>query len=443
MRLNPFGLFLTVLSLIIPIIWLPGLNHKGDGLALFSQYMGIAALIAMALVQLIATRWRIVELIFGGLDQGYVLHKWLGILAMGFILLHDTIDAEMNHLGGQNMLEELAETLGELSLYGLLILVVITIATFIPYHLWRWTHRFLGAFFVAGAAHYLFILKPFSNGDPIGLYTSAFCVLGIVCFSYRLLPARLRPTKGYVVEKTTKTGNVLAVTLAPQNKPIRFRAGQFVFASFAGSEPHPFTVSKAPTDDGTLRLSIAQLGDFTNRLHRSSIDGHEVRIEGPYGHFERRSKGKSHQELWIAAGVGITPFLAWAQALTENDDPVHLVYCVRSESQAAHLEELQSLEQTKANLHLHIHASATAGRVTADGILAQTGAKIDKLSVSFCGPKAMRIALKDDFAKQGITGRRFKFEEFEIRTGVGLRKFAGLLFERVSLPEKVKSRLDI
>lgn len=440
MRVNPIGLILTVVSILLPIIWLPGLNHKGDTLALFSQYMGIAALIAMAIVQFISTRWRPVEWIFGGLDQGYVFHKWLGISAMAFILIHDTIDAEMNHLGGQNLLEELAETLGELSLYGLLILVVITIATFIPYHLWRWTHRLMGFFFLAGAAHYLFILKPFQNGDPLGLYTSAFCALGIICFSYRLLPAGMRPTKRYSVENTEVTGNVLAVTLKPEGSPLRYRSGQFAFASFQGSEPHPFTISKAPSDDGSVRMSIARLGDFTTRLHRNLEVGSSVRLEGPYGHFERRNSGG--KELWIGAGVGITPFLAWANALKPEDDHAHLVYCVKSEAAAAHLDELKALAAEKANLTLHIHSSTTDGRADADSLLDVAGLDTDKLTVAFCGPKAMRQSLKDGFAKNGVSGRKFKYEEFEIRTGVGLKKLANTLFNRVALPEQIKKQVS-
>lgn len=438
MRVHPIGLILTLVALLFPIIWLPGLNHKGDTLALFSQYMGIAALIAMAIVQFISTRWRPVEWLFGGLDQGYVFHKWLGIAAMAFILIHDTIDADMNHLGGQNLLEEFAETLGELSLYGLLILVVITIATFIPYHLWRWTHRLMGFFFLAGAAHYLFILKPFQNADPIGLYTSAFCILGIISFSYRLLPGSMRPTRGYTVDSTEMTGDVLAVTLKPEGRPLRYRAGQFAFASFKGAEPHPFTISQAPQEDGSIRMSIARLGDFTHQLHHKLEIGARVRLEGPYGHFETRNRGGDHAKIWIGAGVGITPFLAWAGAYKDGDDPAHLVYCVKNEASAAHLEELKSLAASKPGLTLHVHASQRDGRIDTDRLLEMTGADPKRLTVAFCGPKPMRQSLKKGFARRGVTGRNFQYEEFEIRTGIGLRKLAGVLFQRVALPGQVK-----
>ena len=433
------GILLSAVAILFPFVWFPDIAANRDSIALFSQYMGIAALIGMAIVQLIATRLAPVEWLFGGLDQSYVVHKWLGILSMLFLLIHDTVDAEMNSLGRQSMLEELAETLGELSLYGLLILVVITVATFIPYHLWRWTHRFMGGFFLAGAFHYLFILKPFKNGDPLGLYVSAFCLLGTLAFAWRLLPASMRPSRSYTVQSVAQTGTALEITMQPQSRPMRHRAGQFAFVSFAGAEPHPFTISNAPDDSGSIRMTVARLGDYTHRLHRDLREGTNARLEGPFGHFERQSSKRD--EIWVAAGIGITPFLAWANGLADDSRKIHLFYCVKSEADAAHLAEIRALAERHANLTLHLHESNQNGRITPEDMLARTGLAAETTVVSFCGPKQMRLALKDGFERLGITGRRFRYEEFEIRTGVGLRKFAAILFERVTLPRGIADRL--
>ena len=89
----------------------------------------------MAISQLLATRLRVLEVIFGGLERIYVLHKWLGISALAFILLHGAIDAEMDGLGAEALLVEIAETFGKISLCEILALMVITIATFVPYYL--------------------------------------------------------------------------------------------------------------------------------------------------------------------------------------------------------------------------------------------------------------------------------------------------------------------
>lgn len=428
--MRPTGIILIILSLAVPFMWFPSIAAGKDSVALFSQYMGIWSLITMAIVQIIATRAFFVEWIFGGLDRSYILHKWLGILAMVFLLIHDTVDAEMVSLGQQSLLEEFAETLGEISLYGLIMLVVITVATFVPYHLWRWTHRVMGAFFVAGALHYLLILKPFENGDPLGLYTTAFCVAGILAFAYRLLPPGFRPTKRYEVASIAQTGNALSVTLAPKGRPMRHSAGQFAFVSFEGAEPHPFTLSNAPTEDGVMRISMAQLGDYTSRLPSVLKTGTAARVEGPFGHFERQ-RGK-RPEIWVAAGIGITPFLAWAEAMQDDEREVHMFYCVRDEDSAAHLSEIQTLAQANKNMTLHMHYSSTDGRVTAQHMLLASGLSARDAVISFCGPKPMRETLARDFRKAGVSRRRFRYEEFEIRTGIGMRKLSGWLFRRAT-----------
>ena len=416
-------------AIAAPLAWLPGIAQGRDGIALFSQYLGMSALIAMAISQLIATRLAPVEWIFGGLDRAYVLHKWLGIGSLVAILLHDTIDADMTGLGRETLLVDAAETAGEIALYGFLTLAVITVATFVPYHLWRWTHRLMGAFFVLGAFHFLFILKPFAVSDPLGLYVAAFCVLGIAAFAYRLAPTWMHVSRSYEVASLERTGGALAITMTPRGRALRYRPGQFAFAGFGGSEPHPFTISKAPGDDGSIRMTVASLGDFTSRLGGSLTVGTGVRIEGPFGRFERSRSGKP--ELWIAGGIGITPFVAWAQAMDRRDNAVNLVYCVKNEESAAHLQELAALADALPNLALTLHASEASGRATADTILEATGLDASNLSIAFCGPEPMRKALSKGFGARGVPVRKIRYEEFEIRSGIGLKAFAAYLMERM------------
>jgi predicted ferric reductase len=336
----------------------------------------------------------------------------------------------MDGLGRETALTEVAETLGEISLYGFLILVVITIATFIPYHLWRWTHRIMGVFFIMSTFHYLFILKPFSNGDPLALYVSAFCAAGILAFVYKQLPATWRPSKNYQVSDIRQTGTAMAITLSPQKRPLKHRSGQFAFVTFdhaAVSEPHPFTISNAPNKDGIIRMTIADLGDFSHNLRQELKVGTRARLEGPYGRFERRAT--QAPEVWIAAGIGITPFVAWAQALTDADGPVTLIYCVSDERDANHLDDIRAVEAKVANFRVILHTSRSQGRINADAIAGYVDT-LNKAKVNFCGPQRMRQSLAQGLNRFGVSPRRFHYEEFEIRSGVGLQKLATWLLNR-------------
>jgi predicted ferric reductase len=176
----------------------------------------------------------------------------------------------MDGLGTETLLVEIAETFGEISLYGILALVVITIATFVPYHLWCLTHRFIGGFYAASAFHFAFILKPFALTDQAGLYVLAFCAIGLLSYLYTMLVSgHLANAHNYVVDTIGRAGDALAVTLAPAGRGMQQAPGQFAFLQFSApgfTEPHPFTISQGPANDRRIRFTIKPLGDCTDVL---------------------------------------------------------------------------------------------------------------------------------------------------------------------------------
>ncbi|MCK7612093.1 ferredoxin reductase family protein [Roseibium sediminicola] len=427
-----FGLVLIALACLAPIVWFAPLAAARDPIALFSQYLGVAALIVMGINQFLATRAPGLETIFGPLDRIYVLHKWLGVIAMVCLGLHDIIDAEMNGLRG-GALAGIAEDIGEVSLYGLLILVLASVITFIPYHLWKWSHRLIGIFFFMGAFHFFFIEKPFSNSDPLGLYVSAFCVLGIVSYLWMSLLRPMAPRgHGYTVDTVRHLGGLTEVVLKPKRRGLRHKPGQFAFLAVKGSglsEEHPFSLSGAPREDRALRFSIKDLGDYTHRLRRELKEGMEATVSGPFGHFTMPS-GRDPQ-VWIGAGVGITPFLAFAESLkTRETGPVKLYYCVRERDDIPYAVDLERIAEEVGDLELVIVNSNEGVRLTPERISEDLGGSVRDAHVFFCGPVAMRKALKTGLVLKGLRASRFHFEQFEMRTGIGLNALAAWLWDQ-------------
>ena len=329
--MRPFGLFLVLLSVLAPLPWFVDLAVKHDVEAVISQYLGAVALIFMGISQVLATRFRILEPIFGGLDRIYVLHKWLGLIAISALMLHDTIDAEMEELGKETWIADLAEESGEIALYGLLMLVFVTLIRFIPYEIWKKSHKFIGAFYAMGTFHFLFILKPFTLLDPLGLYLSAFCLVGIISYFYMLaMEAYVRQDKPYQVDEIQQFGDIVEVTVSPTGKGIKHKAGQFAFLSIAG-ERHPFTIASGPNSVRQLKFCIKPLGDYTNSLSSLLKNGASALISPAYGRFLMKSRPKT--QVWIAGGVGITPFLAWLEDLKADIAVnVQLYYCVHGKA---------------------------------------------------------------------------------------------------------------
>ena len=439
--MKPFGIILIVIATLLPIYWYIPLAGKHDSLAVFSQYLGSASLILMGIVQFLATRAYGIEAVFGGMDRIYVLHKWMAVVAILFAAIHDTVDADMDGLGAETFLTDLAETMGEIGFYGLLVLGIVTVITFVPYHYWKWSHRFIGFFFALSAFHYVFILKPFDNFDPLGLYVLAFCILGVLSYLYLLMPKHwTSQTAGYTVSTVKRTGDATEIKLSPKSRGIKHQAGQFAFVSFdlpEQKEPHPFTISSSPEDSGEIRFTIKNLGDYTARLGRSIQQGTDAKLSRAYGHF--RMGGSNTPQVWIAAGIGITPFIAWAQTLdAAQAAPIKLYYCVASKDKALYFDELEDIANEVPNFEVTLVVSGVDERLSADRIKQEAANDVSMLNAYFCGPKAMRESLKSNLESLGLKRGAFHYEEFEIRSGIGVRKFVNWILVRYG--DKVLTR---
>ncbi|TDP01210.1 ferredoxin reductase family protein [Marinomonas balearica] len=416
------GLLLVVTLLLVPSYEFYTLAGQYPVMPLVSQFFGVAAIVAMGFVQLMATRLTGLEALFGGMDRIYIFHKWLGIGALALVLLHDNIDPDIRGLKGGN-LADFGESLGGFSLDALQVLILVTVLTTIPYNLWKLSHKLMGVMFICGVLHFVFIPKPFELTSFVGLYTSVFGVVGIVsyfyCLGFRIF---MRKHYRYQVESVERKGKSVAITLSPIDKAMKHYAGQFAFLKFNQadlSEVHPFTISKAPDSKGNLRFTVSALGDYTERLQAQVATGMQATITGAHGNF--LMKRTKHPQVWVAAGVGITPFVAWANALGSEQE-VHLFYSFKEESHAMHLDELRSIAREKPNFKLHCLESSQGERLSTALITQKLKGSWPKISVSFCGPKAMRQDLLSNLRKQGLSGRRFYYEEFEIRSGIGLMK---------------------
>lgn len=408
------GIFLIIAAVIVPIPYFIELIPNHDVEALFSQYLGSVALILMAISQLVSTRFPGVQLIFGGLDRVYLLHKWIGIFSVSAFMLHDVIDAEIRNLGRETWIMDMAEEGGEIALYGLLILVLISLLTFVPYELWKKTHKFIGAFYALAAFHYLYIIKPFTLLDPLGIYLTVFCAIGVVSYVYMLIfHGLIDRAHSYLIKDISVEGDILDVRLSPVGRGIKHTAGQFSFFHWNG-EKHPFTIASGPTQDRNIRFCIKALGGHTSRLKAELREGDQVLVSRPFGHFKLP---KTKQQCWIAGGIGITPFLAWIDALGESSNiKVDLFYCIRSVGgKVSFIDELKH-----PNVHLHVIDSATGDRLEIDQIKQVVGEDFKKSEFSFCGPKSMRHNLQEDIS--------LNFEEFELRSGTQVKFLMALLY---------------
>jgi len=418
---------LTILCLLVLLVstgWLGFITYAPYGLeAAIGIATGTVSVVAMAVTLLLATRLKILEPLFGGLDKMYRVHKWLGISAMVFMVLHELIEPDFERAVRETALGEVAEEAGELVFYVLLALVALSwfrrlpfIRLEIPYQLWRFSHRFMGILFAIVAFHQFYIDMP-GNVDPLLTQVlDVFCIAGITAWFYiELIAPRLRK-RDFIVREMTPIGDSLQIELFPKGRKMSWQAGQFVFASSpeAGlAEAHPFTITNAPNPEGKLVLSIKSVGDWTRRLPSVLEKGMKVRIEGPYGRFNFRKGAK--RQVWLAGGIGITPFLSWSESLSEHDKRnIHLVVSLRyEEEKTKFLPLLQAARTRHKNFSFEVITTQSEGRLTATRLIQSTPFDISTADLWFCGPSELRLNILNGLAEVKQTPQSVHFEHFE------------------------------
>jgi predicted ferric reductase len=131
----------------------------------------------------------------------------------------------------------------------------------------------------------------------------------------------------------------------------------------------------------------------------------------------------TNDQIWIAGGIGITPFLSWLHALEQH--PVRgrvALYYVNS-GPAPFAEEIAAIVANHDNIRLHVVDSSAQGHLTPYQVLvdtaadtaADTGTDPGRLSVFLCGPRGMVHTFTRALRRAGVAPRNLHREHFDWR----------------------------
>ena len=402
--------------------------------AQISYFAGSCSVICMALGLFLSARPRAVETSFGGLDRMYKLHKYLGVAALLLFIAHfatvpggpeEEVAATGAVSGANGPLEEDEEEDLPIDLFGLIamigftLLIIITLNRKIPYHRWITTHRFMGVFFFVVTIHVFLVLydgEEIALLSPPGVALAVLLLAGLAAYFYKQFLYPLKEKHRFPLAAVNRLDRATEVVLRPKDGMFSFEPGQFVFITIDAAgfrEPHPFTISSGAKED-SLRITMKVLGDYTRRVRDHLAAGADVAVEGPYGRFNPL-RG-SEKQVWVAGGIGITPFLSVLRTMEPgHGKTVRLYYCVRAAREALFFDELESRTAELGNVTITLLDSDAGERIDTDVIEADLGGALGDWSYYLCGPRPMVTAVSDGLRKRGVPARRVHKEEFEFR----------------------------
>jgi predicted ferric reductase len=427
-KLNfPYGWLLIVLLSLLPLIPLlinsPSLSNYENFTHVIGQITGLIGMNFFALTFILSSRFKFLENIFGGLDKVYKVHSVIGALALVCILFHPLF-LVLKYLPGNFELAakymlpggHWAVDFGIIALLGLILLLVLTLYMKMKYNRWKLTHEFLGICFMFAVLHIFLVRGTVSRDDIFPyyyVYVAIVALIGLTGFFYSLLLRRQIVSAGYRVESVKSKNNCYDITLSPIGKPKHYNAGQFMFLRFhnkkLSSEAHPFSIA-SKSDSEKLRFVIKALGDFTAKLSEVKVND-RVTVEGPYGRFNKKS---TNDQVWIAGGIGVTPFLGMARDLNNPDFKVDLYYSVRANCEFIALDELKQAEKNNKNFRVIEWVSNDKGFLSVDEIKKQSGNLLSK-EFYICGPNEMKIALRNALISAGVDKSKIYEEDFKFK----------------------------
>jgi ferredoxin-NADP reductase len=138
-----------------------------------------------------------------------------------------------------------------------------------------------------------------------------------------------------------------------------FRAGQFVNLTLLDiaetdlqGSTRSLSLASSPHEKDLMVAMRNRNTAFKRAIHELPM-GSPILFQGPFGNFTLH-KDTARPAVFLAGGIGITPFLSMLRQATTMQSPhrIFLFYANRRTEESAFLEELQNLEQINSRFRL-------------------------------------------------------------------------------------------
>jgi predicted ferric reductase len=164
------------------------------------------------------------------------------------------------------------------------------------------------------------------------ILVSGYALLTLLAYvNFRFIRPRRQRRRIFTVTEVRKPGKDVTELRFSGDLP-KYQSGQYGYwrlnSRAVSREEHPFNICTCP-GDVEIGFSAKDLGDYTAALKKVR-PGDTALFDGPYGNFTLPSNSRAPM-LFIAGGIGITPFKSMAAHMAETRSirPATLIWAVK------------------------------------------------------------------------------------------------------------------
>ena len=428
-------LFLTLLPVLV--MFLPPRPPGREFIREFSVALGFVGMEMMALQFALTARFKTIKAPYGA-DVVYHFHRQISILAFVLILVHPILlfipqihpVSILNIFSPDTPWRARFAVTSLLALSGLIVMALWRKPLKIEYNRWRIWHGVLATAAVAFAMLHVLGVNWYINEPWKRLLWAGYSIffVGLLFYTRVWKPWQLLRTPYRVREVKAERGGSWSLVLEPDGHAgLQFHPGQFAWITAFNSPfkdaEHPFSFSSAPASDGSVRFTIKELGDFTQRI-KELKPGDKVYVDGPYGAFSIDRHPDAKEFVFIAGGVGITPMVSMLHTLAQRNDqrPLLLIYGGRDLESLTLIEEIEELKN-RLNLRVvYVLENPPPGWEGETGYITRKvlerwlplERRKDRIEIFVCGPVPMMNAVEDSLAKMGFFSGDVHSERFDL-----------------------------
>jgi predicted ferric reductase len=399
---------------------------------IIGEASGIAAAVLLPVAVIMTARLSILEWLFGDLTRVYVGHAIIGMTMLAVVSIHPLLYVTGTLKAGTRDAAHVIVpfhlvVLDWISYLAIAAALLITLFVRMRFAAWRLTHMLLGLAMLLTGFSILISSETFDTFKIPALRIFLFVLYGLATAAFvwvALISRFLDPKREYEITDVIPHEAAEAVELRarPVGKPIAFTAGQFVSADLLDDrlqvkrafEGHPFSIITCPGEE-EIGLVIQARGKFTRRIQEiAREDEARALLHSPHGRFAI-DRPEEPKQLWVAGGVGVTPFLSMAAELAAHperyrDREVTLVLAVDSLEQAYAVDRLRGCEESFPGLRVHVWDTGIRGRPTGEGLAELVDGDVRERAVMLSGPEGMVDALEHQFRSLGVPHARIRWQ---------------------------------